>query len=503
MAAEASKQDLPPETDVCGTWLEYTDRNCSRQLGVFDRFDWTEEIFESFAGRVIEVHRELRADNKGYQMLSIHDLETTNQAHDWLKPVIDSGAVVPGAAGPSSSVSAPTTPTSGGAGTGPANTTVSDEGKVLILCLGKEWQKGRNLVSQLARVDMQKASRGRNFRADLSRFYGPELPTPEGATLPIATCRSLGWRWKYHLEALNIWIVDWLYFPATKTTLVVLRRDATVTWRETRYLFECFFSQYRAFRLANPLVFGLIILKRLEWINQRIMESRINDINDVLRQTGFHGFRNLEVNNKTLTRKDLSTLTAKVLTTGTMLDCLIGDIKTFQEHDIMMKREIEEWRRDSRAGRGNYAGRPSSSSSASASGTPPPDNNMALVKAKTPVAALPLTVVEEEASDENLSSYLLEECDAVWRLRRGVENIGMDYEGRARLLLTALQSMITQQDQKLTISLAQASWKDTTSMTAITIITMVFLPGTFMSVCLNHLHPPPFPHAKSSNETTS
>ncbi|CRK27420.1 hypothetical protein BN1708_014804 [Verticillium longisporum] len=57
---------------------------------------------------------------------------------------------------------------------------------------------------------------------------------------------------------------------------------------------------------------------------------------------------------------------------------------------------------------------------------------------------------------------------------------------RCATLIRGVQIVIAQRDQEATLKLAaestniaRASWQDTTSMTAITVITMVFLPGTF------------------------
>ncbi|CRK15162.1 hypothetical protein BN1708_011382 [Verticillium longisporum] len=57
---------------------------------------------------------------------------------------------------------------------------------------------------------------------------------------------------------------------------------------------------------------------------------------------------------------------------------------------------------------------------------------------------------------------------------------------RCATLIRGVQIVIAQRDQEATLKLAaestniaRASWQDTTSMTAITVITMIFLPGTF------------------------
>jgi len=63
------------------------------------------------------------------------------------------------------------------------------------------------------------------------------------------------------------------------------------------------------------------------------------------------------------------------------------------------------------------------------------------------------------------------------------------WQHQANTIIQGLQNVITQKNQDSTLAIAQesrriaeASWKDTTSVTAITLITMLFLPATFMAV---------------------
>lgn len=288
--------------------------------------------------------------------------------------------------------------------------------------------------------------------------------------------------WKYSVNMPGIALTSWGFFPASESTIVIVGLELPASAK--RVSNQLLLSRSLSFSsLGNPVAWSLVILHSclkaaLDWSSTHYIT-----VMQVQKVTGMHSMTIID----DLVGDDidggaggdgatpnLEHLTNKILRTSTDISVQEIRCKGYSLFAEFIRRE-------------NAAFANSQSSGSATLSTTDVQQFVAFAEA---TAAL--------YHDEFLK----------------VQSFANTTKGTCQFLLQGLQTFIAQRDQQATFRLAneskriaeeskklaedskniaEDSWKDTTSMTAITIITMVFLPGTFTSVsgvksrCVKHV----------------
>lgn len=100
------------------------------------------------------------------------------------------------------------------------------------------------------------------------------------------------------------------------------------------------------------------------------------------------------------------------------------------------------------------------------------------------------TLTPKSESDSALSSFMEDQVSRLARHSQAMLREAESWQKKALILVQGIFNLIAQQDQNTSIgiardskTLAEESKRDSTSMKAIAIVTMTYLPGTFAAVC--------------------
>ncbi|KEZ38818.1 hypothetical protein SAPIO_CDS10860 [Scedosporium apiospermum] len=253
----------------------------------------------------------------------------------------------------------------------------------------------------------------------------------------------------------DIEIETWLpfgtlsYFPQSKTTVLAMMIDSSVPSGSVKlleYMATAVEDDHdRAFR--DPLMFqhplsGLLIVISMA-VND-VMNDTPHIIDHILAEAGFHQYSNLTRRDaRLIPSRDLSILTSDAVAYSVDLAQSDGTLMGLSRMLRYLRDENEELNR--------------------------------LGYFDSPELQRVRHLIDEWSRYIEYRSDSLSQYTKAW-------------QHQANALIQGLQNVITQKNQDSTLAIAhesrriaEASWKDTTSVTAITLITMLFLPATFMA----------------------
>jgi hypothetical protein len=252
--------------------------------------------------------------------------------------------------------------------------------------------------------------------------------------------------WKYRLCCFDTVDAAWVFSPKANITLAVVRFESQ--GRTSHEMTSNIVESMLGFdgSLIIPVFFGLSIAKSiLEGLQSRV-EPALDSLSGLIYKTGYHqGDSKPELSGEALSVLTKSTLSSagSLLTHGSLLASLTEFVRYMVTENARFRTGVHvEW----------------------------PTSQQIVCK-----------------TADRMGVMLEKELGAYQRTISG-------WQQRGSLLIQGMQNVITQKDQAATLAIAEeskriaeASWKDTTSVTAITTITMIFLPASFTAVSRRRL----------------
>lgn len=270
------------------------------------------------------------------------------------------------------------------------------------------------------------------------------------------------WGWRYCLNHPFDWDLLWAYFPSTRTTVAIVR-----TWfdgYDTNFTqLENEITDFEGPTLAHPMLFGLLALQVLTSDAMGNVREKGNIIYDAQTLTGFHQYSRLRATDSDghTIAFDLGGVSRKVIGAASHItgweNATVQLAKFARFAQTENKRYLEKG-----LPQGTEGGR----------------------------AVKRLCVYVDEQAEK-----LIGDIDGACHDSRA-------WLSTANFLLMGVLNVLGQDDSRVNIELAkdqkriaEETKRDSTSMTAIAVVTMFFLPGTFTAVgnahalcsCLNWL----------------
>jgi len=259
------------------------------------------------------------------------------------------------------------------------------------------------------------------------------------------------WDWRYSLSHPFDWDLLWAYFPPTRTTVAIVRTwldgyDTVFTHLEHEIKF------FDGPTLAHPMLFGLLALQVLTADGMSDVAEKGNVIYEAQTLTGFHQYRHLRATDSdgNTISFDLGGVSRRVIGAASRItgwDNATLEMVRFGEFiKTENKRYVKSnWNR----GEGGRSSR----------------------------------------AINRLCVYVKDLADKVMGDIRGAHHDSRAWLATANFLLMGVLNVLGHDDSLINIELAkdqkriaEETKRDSTSMTAIAIVTMFFLPGTFTAV---------------------
>ena len=258
------------------------------------------------------------------------------------------------------------------------------------------------------------------------------------------------WDWRYSLSHPFDWDLLWTYFPHTRTTVAIVR-----TWFDG---YDTFFTHleneikdFEGRTLAHPMLFGLLALQVLTSDAMGNVREKGNVIYEAQTWTGFHQYnrlRNTDSDSHTIA-VDLGGVSRKVIGAASHITGWENATRQMTKFARFAQAESKRYMESGFATGGGESERP--------------------VKR--------LCVHIEQQADK-----LIGDIDGAYHDSRA-------WLATANFLLMGVLNVLGQDDSRVNIELAkdqkriaEETKRDSTSMTAIAVVTMFFLPGTFTAV---------------------
>lgn len=258
--------------------------------------------------------------------------------------------------------------------------------------------------------------------------------------------RNYNWGWRYSISHPFNWDMLWAYFPSTGTSVGIVR-----TWfedYETNFLeLESLTTNFKGPTLSHPMLLGLFTLQILTHDAMANVREKGNHLYEAQRRTGFHVYdrlRSTDIYDEVHT-SDLAAITKDILGAASNMTGWENASKQLVRFANFIIKENARF--------------------------------------STSIA------VPDNEWHERLCLYIDEQSLKQIGDAEGAHCDARAWLATAKFLLHGVLNLVSQRDANVTIGLskdskriAEASRRDSTSMRAIAILTMFFLPGTFTAV---------------------
>ncbi|KAM7209835.1 hypothetical protein V8F06_014781 [Rhypophila decipiens] len=278
-----------------------------------------------------------------------------------------------------------------------------------------------------------------HYQTTFCRFPLPLDPDCDDETIqPV-------WNWRYSLRYPFDWDLIWAYFPPTRTTVAIVR-----TWLDGYDSNDTVFTQleheiklFEGPTLAHPMLFGLLALQVLTADGMSDVADKGNVIYEAQTLTGFHQYRHLRATDSDgdTVNFDLGAVSRRVIGAASR-------ITGWDNATLEMARFGEFIKKENQRYLDSHSHAP---------------NNV-----------------------KRLCAYVKDLANKVIGDIRGAHHDSRAWLATANFLLMGVLNVLGHFDSQVNIELAKdqkriavETKRDSTSMTAITIVTMFFLPGTF------------------------
>ncbi|KAL2259715.1 hypothetical protein VTK26DRAFT_6506 [Humicola hyalothermophila] len=256
------------------------------------------------------------------------------------------------------------------------------------------------------------------------------------------------WGWRYSLSHPFDWDLLWAYFPHTGSTVAIIR-----TWFDG---YDTFFTQleneitnFEGPTLAHPMLFGLMALQILTSDAMGNVREKGNVIYEAQTWTGFHQYnrlRGIDSDSHTIA-VDLGGVSRRVIGAASHITGWENATRQMAKFARFVQRENKRY---------------------VATGCAPGG--------------------EAERAMERLCVHIDEQAEKLIGDIDGAYHDSRAWLATANFLLMGVLNVLGQDDSRVNIELAkdqkriaEETKRDSTSMTAIAVVTMFFLPGTFTS----------------------
>jgi hypothetical protein len=257
------------------------------------------------------------------------------------------------------------------------------------------------------------------------------------------------WDWRYTISHPFDWDKLWVYFPATRTSVGIVR-----TWfdgYDTGFLdLESLVMAFSGPTMAHPMFLGLMSLQILTNDSMMNVREKGNRLYEAQKRTGFHTYNRLRVtevdgDNDDCCGQDLTSVTSEILGAASNLTGWENASEQLLEYADFLKAENERFKTSR-----YYAG---------------------------------------TGEAKRLGRYIDQQADKLKGDIHGALRDIRAWLSTAQFILQGVLNLVSQHDANVNIELAKdskrialESKRDSTSMTAIAVVTMFFLPGTFTAV---------------------
>lgn len=268
---------------------------------------------------------------------------------------------------------------------------------------------------------------------------------------------AYNWDFRYSVSHPFDWDMLWAYFPQTRTSVGIMR-----TWFETYDAdFQDMENMVETFpgpSLGHPMMLGLFALQILTNDTMANVREKGNRLFESQKMTGFHTYTHLrstdvEADDEEEQAEDLATVTREILGASSNL--------TGWDNAAL---ELAGFARFVVAENARYQ------------------------------ASCFAPVTDSDPTHSRLLRYVDEQSLKLLSDLNGAKADAAAWLSTATFLLQGVLNLVSQRDARANISLAKSSNKialdtkrDSTSMIAIAVVTMFFLPGTFTSVWTSSL----------------
>jgi len=242
----------------------------------------------------------------------------------------------------------------------------------------------------------------------------------------------------YHI-ALGDFSLAFRYFPGSKTCVgILLVQDyKDIAGEILRSL-----NTHRTL-IGEPLLLPLLAQKAMTKLASSWLSQHKETIMDAQAQTGFHHMVSLRKSSQSV---DYSELSAKI--SGTAVNIATNQLcwQALLDHAKHMAEELREGRS-----------------------------------------------LRDSEMDKAVASFMHSHASRLAQNAQAMLNDAASWQQKSLILVQGIFNLIAQQDQNTSIGIARdsrlltaESKRDSTSMTVIAIVTMTYLPGTFVAVCQSH-----------------
>lgn len=284
-----------------------------------------------------------------------------------------------------------------------------------------------------------------HYMSAFCRFPAPlDLDDSDDEVDDVDDVSSL-WDYRYSIGHPFDWDMIWIYLPATRTSLGVVR-----TWfdgYDANFLsMEDAVASFPGSSLAHPMLLGLVALQILTGDTLVHVRDKGNRLYEAQKQTGFHSYSRLRetfvdhedgATEKVVT--NLASITEKILGASSHLT---GWENTATQLGRFAKFVGDETRK--------------------------------------------INGVSSPSSQRRLDRYMIHQTEKLAGDLDGAFHDAQAWLETAQFLLQGVLNLVSSHDSNVNIGLARDSKKiaeeakrDSTSMTAIAVVTMFFLPATF------------------------
>lgn len=297
------------------------------------------------------------------------------------------------------------------------------------------------------------------------------------------TNSSHTWDYRYSISHPFDWDMIWAYFPSTRTTVGILR-----TWFDNYGAgfqeMEDTIDTFSGPTLAHPALLGLFALQLLTSDTMANVREKGNRIYEAQTSTGFHVYTHLRSTEFNEVDDDSSTVFGKVA----------SDLSIVSKEVLGAASNLTGWE-NACAQLVKFADFLSTEATAFAAS---PYNPAASGRAA------------EARSFARLTTYIREQATKQVSDLDGADRDAKAWLATAQFLMQGVLNMLSQRDAQMNFKLARSSNKiaveskrDSTSMKALAVVTMFFLPATFTAVsgsdlCSPHTRAHPRTHSHMS-----
>ncbi|KAL1842994.1 hypothetical protein VTJ49DRAFT_3471 [Mycothermus thermophilus] len=271
-------------------------------------------------------------------------------------------------------------------------------------------------------------------------------PLPLDADCDDETVQPV-WNFRYSLSHPFDWDLLWAYFPSTRTTVAIVRTwldgyDSVFTHLEHEIKF------FEGPTLAHPMLFGLLALQVLTSDAMSDVAEKGNVIYEAQTLTGFHQYRHLRAidSDGHTVSFDLGGVSRRVIGAASRITGWDNATLEMVRFGDFIKTENERYL----------------------------ESNFLTGQGRSGRAIKRLCV------------YVKEQAEKVIGDIRGAHHDSRAWLATANFLLMGVLNVLGHEDSQINIELAkdqkriaEETKRDSTSMTAIALVTMFFLPGTF------------------------